>query len=67
MPCFLRFSRRLLDIFCSTFCPLKIESRRRLMTAEQAARLLEEDSSELNGSDSDIEIEVGSLVWFVYI
>ncbi len=37
------------------------------MTAEQAARLLEENSSELNGSDSDIEIEVGSLVWFVYI
>ena len=35
------------------------------MTAKQAARMLEEDSSELNGSDSDIEIEV--LVWFVYI
>ena len=30
------------------------------MTAEQAARMLEEESSELNGSDSDIEIEVCS-------
>ena len=28
------------------------------MTAEQAARMLEEESSELNGSDSDIEIDV---------
>ena len=28
------------------------------MTAEQAARMLEEESSDLNGSDSDIEIEV---------
>ena len=35
------------------------------MTAEQAARMLKENSSELNGSDSDIEIGVGSLVWFV--
>ena len=42
-------------------------SRRCLMTAEQAARMLEEDSGELNGSDSDIEIEVCSLVWFVYM
>ena len=29
--------------------------------------MLEEDSGDLNGSDSDIEIEVCSLVWFVYI
>ena len=33
-------------------------SRRRLMTADQAAHILEEEFSELNGSDSDIEIEV---------
>ena len=31
-------------------------SRRRLMTAKQAARMLEEDSSELNGSDRGISL-----------
>ena len=29
--------------------------------------MLEEDSGDLNESDSVIEIEVCSLVWFVYI
>ena len=42
-------------------------SHGRLMKAEQVARMLEEESSELNGSDSDIEIEVCLLVWLVYV